>query len=162
MISLKPAVLGVVAVLACGVPLHAARQSWTHITEKTTCEALSTDFCVGAFGFTIDPRGHWTAGPSASGQTAHGRLSPSEIKRLRRVALRVTRESDLGQTCVAESVVPGVSDQVTIDLADGTNVVVYRRGLPGGLCFAGNRDTATALHDLVNQIMQRRYPKPFH
>ncbi len=136
------------------------RDSWSKVTERTACEAMNPPYCVGSYGFTVTSEGRYTVGPADSGVEVSGTLSDAERSRISADADKVASALAGGPQCDAAGAVPGVSD--TVDLTDAHDVVsrVYQLDFKG-TCYRGGRDPALRLHDDLEALMERYYPRPF-
>src|SRR5678815_2861156 len=74
-------ILAALALAACGTDTT-HESAWTQVSEHTGCEALSAQFCVGAFGFSVRADGSFTVGPAGGGQTLAGAITDSERAQL--------------------------------------------------------------------------------
>jgi len=127
------------------------------MTETTTCEAMNTTSCPGAFGFTIDSMGNFTAGPSPSGTTVKGTITPSELSALQTALGPVVESSST--SCTPGASIPGVSAQISASFTDGTQATLYSAA--GQICFRGGTSAGTALSNAFHQLLIKYYPNPF-
>jgi hypothetical protein len=148
---------------ACGMTDPVAPSgSWVLVKEQTTCEALASAYCVGAFGFTVQNDGRFTVGPADDGSTVNGALTASERAQVSSDASLVGADLTGSPQCDSTRSVAGVSDEV--DLVDprmGTVRVFDLGGTPGNTCYRGGRDHAIQLHNDLAALMSRYYPRPF-
>jgi hypothetical protein len=144
---------------ACGHDL-VHESAWRQVSEHTGCEALSPQFCVGAFGFTVRPDGAFTVGPAGGGQTLGGTLTDAERVRISADAEAVGAHLTTDLACDRTALIPGVTDR--IDLVSGglETVSVYQIN-PGAVCYRAPRDAALRLHTDLAALMAKYYPRPF-
>jgi hypothetical protein len=134
---------------------------WT-IVVKTTCEAMSPGYCLGAYGFEITSEGAFTAGPSASGRRIEGRLDPASLTNLMRATERVLADPDARETpCGPIHGIPGVSETVSIAAAGRTLALRGASGVLDPRCVSGNVADLEALFGAAHHAMSRHYPSPF-
>jgi hypothetical protein len=145
---------------ACGGPTSPDRD-WLEVKEETSCEALVPAFCVGTYGFTVHNDGRFTVGPAPNGASLTGTLSASEWTQFSAEVAAVATNLPGKQECdESPRTVPGVSDRVELLLARGGSTTVYALSA-GGTCYVGGRDRATRLHDDLDGLTSRYYPRPF-
>jgi hypothetical protein len=146
-----------------------ASASWSRVDSATACEAMVPSYCVGAYGFTIDAQGNYTAGGLAGSSQVTGQITADELKQLdadlRTIAL------DIGRSAVpacqsAGSAVPGSGDRVSITLAAGGPAYPLRQSAPAavGLEECGyDGDKVAPPHALTvfGALRQKYYPVPF-
>src|SRR5262245_6964543 len=149
------------ALAACGAP-GAPDTGFAQVSERTTCEALTARFCVGAFGFTVMSDGRFTVGPADDGSTLVGSLTGSEQAQLSADVAQISANLTGSEECDSVPSVPGVSDRVdVVDLRHGTVRVYDLGGTLGLVCYRGGRDAATRLHADLGALLARYYPRPF-
>lgn len=145
----------------CGSP-GSTDSGWAQVSERTTCEALLSRFCVGAFGFTVQSDGRFTVGPADDGTTITGALTGTELAALSADATRVSAGLPGSPQCEPVSSVPGVSDRVElVDLRQGPVLVYDLGGTPGSVCYRGGREAAIRLHADLGGLLVQHYPRPF-
>jgi hypothetical protein len=146
---------------ASGIGKAHAMEPWT-IVVKTTCEAMSPDYCQGAYGFEIASDGAFAAGPSASGRRLEGRLDPASLASLARGAERVLADPEARETpCGPIHGVPGVSETVSISAAGRTLALKGASGALDPRCVSGKLNDLQALFRAAHEAMLRHYPSPF-
>lgn len=151
-----------ISLVVLAISIHVEAAKWKSIREKTTCEAVAPGSCIGEYGFTIDANGKFIAGPAPSGLHVEGKLTPAEMKRLRKaIDEDAAKGAGLSEMCTASRAIPGSSDRLTVTSSKGRERVVYRRERPNETCFTGNRDAATKLHDVMQSLMAEHYPPHF-
>lgn len=143
--------------------------NWSRIDSATACEAMVPSYCVGAYGFSIDAQGNYTAGGLAGSKQVTGQISADELKQLdadlRTVAL------DIGRSAVpvcqnAGGAVPGSGDRVSITLVASATAYPLRQNAQAtvGLQECGyNGDALGPAHALATfgALRQKYYPVPF-
>lgn len=151
--------LASLALAACGRGT-VGESAWTQVSEHTGCEALSPQFCVGAFGFTVRSDGGFTVGPAGGGQALTGSLTDAERVQLSADAEAVATHLTTDLACDRTALIPGVTDR--IDLVSGglETVSVYQVN-PGAVCYRSPRDAALRLHADLAALMAKYYPRPF-
>jgi hypothetical protein len=149
----------VVVLSACGNP-SAPEAAWVQVAEHTRCEALSPQYCSGAFGFTVQSDGRFTVGPSDSGVSLAGSLTASERAELSTDAARVSQSLTMSAVCDPAPGVAGVGDRVDFTDSRAGAVPVYEVGI-GNVCYRAGRDEASKLHTDLVALMAKYYPRPF-
>jgi len=153
--------LAVLVLAACGGP-GAPDPGFVQVSERTTCEALQSRFCVGAFGFTVIGDGRFTVGPADDGSTRSGTLTGTELAGLTADAAQVSANLGASEQCDSVQGVPGVSDHIDlVDAGQGPVRVYDLGGTPGSVCYRGGRDAATRLHADLGGLLAKYYPRPF-
>ena len=147
------------AMSACGSP-STPDATWLQVAEHTTCEALSPQYCLGAFGFTVQSHGRFTVGPADSGATIAGSLTNLERTQLSSDAARVSASLATSPTCDAAPAVPGVGDRVDFIDSRLGSVPVYQVAV-GSVCYRAGRAETTQLHSDLTALMAKYYPRPF-
>lgn len=143
---------------ASGAPLPA----WLEISERTTCEAMQDDYCLGRYGFTIKHDGTFLAGPSPQGSKVDGRVKSSELHRLRELVVQVSASATGGERICDPGGVPGVKDQIDVTFTAGHVVRAYDLGgSVGKVCYIGSWDNARRLQQYLRKLMTQYYPIPF-
>ncbi len=143
---------------------HSAAAGWKELRERTTCEAMRSEFCVGYYGFSVSRTGGYTVGPARDGTTHTGAVTPEELDRLAALVNAVVAAMDprARPTCLTEGLVPGASDRISIVLDDDSSVDVFQAsGVPRQTCFQGGEANARALHDAIRALLLKYYPRPF-
>lgn len=134
---------------------------WKSVREQTQCEAVAPGSCIGEYGFTVDPSGHFVAGPSPSGLRVEGQLSADETRDLQRAVRFTMLQGKTAETCIASRNIPGSTERLTLTTTNGHERIIYRREAPAQLCYRGDKDTATHLHDVMQRLMAEHYPQHF-
>ena len=159
--------VGVLAALSKPLALReeasdAASPVWLEISERTTCEAMQDDYCLGRYGFTIKHDGRFLAGPSPQGSKVEGRVKSSELKRLAELVIQVSAKSANGEMVCGPGGVAGIKDQVEVTFKAGQVVRAYDLGgSVGKICYVGSWDNVRRLHQYLRNLMTRYYPIPF-
>ncbi len=152
--------LSALALLACG--MASDPPAWKQVFEQTTCEAMVPASCSGAYGFTVDSAGNYTAGPSPDGITRKGSLTSAESAALNTAASAYLDSVGESTPCQVQPSVPGVSDVVRIVNSRNTTIDVFEKGLQTiGNCVTADTSKAAALTAQVQQLRQKYYPVPF-
>jgi hypothetical protein len=161
--SMRPislaAAFAALSTAACGSP-SAPDANWVEVTEHTTCEALRPQFCLGAFGFTVQNDGHFTVGPGEGGTMVTGTVTEAERARLGVDAALVSATLTTSATCEPTQTVPGISDRVDFTDSRVGSVAVYEVGV-GSVCYRAGRDQTVKLHTDLAALMAKYYPSPF-
>ena len=132
----------------------AALPVWLEISERTTCEAMQDDYCLGRYGFTIRHDGKFLAGPSPQGTKVEGRVKSSELKRLGELVIQVSARAMSGERNCDPGGVPGIKDQVEVTLTAGQVVRAYDLGgSVGKICYVGSWDNVRRLHRYLRNLM---------
>jgi hypothetical protein len=135
---------------------------WLEISERTTCEAMQDDYCLGRYGFMIKHDGRFLAGPSPQGSRVEGRVKSSELKRLGALVVQISASATNEERLCDPGGVPGIKDQVDVTLTAGQVVRAYDLGgSVGNLCYVGSWDNARRLHQYLRKLMTQYYPIPF-
>jgi hypothetical protein len=143
---------------ASGAPLPV----WLEISERTTCEAMQDDHCLGRYGFTVKHDGTFLAGPSPHGRKVDGRVKSSELHRLGELVVQVSASATNGERICDPGGVPGIKDQVDVTFTIGQVVRAYDLGgSVGKICYVGSWDNARRLHQYLRKLMTQYYPVPF-
>jgi hypothetical protein len=129
----------------------------TQVKEVTTCEVLNPANCVGQFGFSIDSKGNFTAGPSPTGKTVTGAITSAELSALQAALAPLVQSSSM--TCDNQGGVPGVSDTISASFTDGSQSDLFT--FSGQSCFLGDTADGMAFRDLFHQLLKKYYPNPF-
>jgi hypothetical protein len=144
---------------ACSSPTG-PDSSWVTVSEHTACEALSPQYCVGAFGFTVQSDGRFTVGPSDDGATLSGNVSSSELLGLQADAALVAASLTEASVCNATPTIPGVADRLELTEPGQGAVPVYEVRA-GSTCYRAGRAPTAKLHDDLTALMEIYYPRPF-
>ena len=144
---------------ACGNP-SAPDASWVQVKEQTACEALSPQYCTGAFGFTVASDGRYTVGPADGGATLTGSITAGERTQLSADAALVSTSLTTNAICDPSPRIPGIGDRVDLVDSRAGTVPVYEVGV-GSICYRAGRDAALRLHTDLAAVMARYYPRPF-
>jgi hypothetical protein len=147
------------------MPASAAAQSpesrWSNVSEKTSCEAMNPQQCVGNHGFTVQPDGTYTVGPDEFGTSESGRISSEELDKLNTDADGLLGTySGAAPNCFLQPGVPGISDQVDLAAGISFSVQAYKK-TANRLCVEGDSNSALALHDDLHALLLEYYPRPF-
>jgi hypothetical protein len=143
---------------ASGAPLPV----WLEISERTTCEAMQDDYCLGRYGFTIKHNGTFLAGPSPHGSKVEGRVKPSELQRLGKLVVQVSARSTNEERICDPGGVPGIKDQIDVTFTAGHVIRAYDLGgSVGKICYIGSWDNVHSLHQYLRKLMTQYYPIPF-
>jgi hypothetical protein len=159
--------IGILAALGKPLALReeasdAALPVWLEISERTACEAMQDDYCLGRYGFTIQHDGRFVAGPSAQGSKVEGRVKSTELKRLGELVMQVSASTTHGERVCDPGGVPGIKDQVDVTFTAGQVVRAYDLGgSVGKLCYVGSWDNVSRLHQYLRKLMTQYYPLPF-
>ena len=148
------------ATTAVAAPAKKAAR-WKSVRVKTTCEAVAPGSCIGEYGFTVDPSGYFVAGPSPAGLRVEGQLSADESNGLQRAVRFAILQGQNAETCIASHNIPGSTERLTLTTTNGHERIIYRREAPAQLCYRGDKDTATHLHDVMQRLMAEHYPQHF-
>jgi hypothetical protein len=149
-----------------GVPSPAPSTSnWNAVSEKTACEAVVSNDCVGVYGFTVMNDGSYVIGPAPNGQTLQGTLPSSEFTTINQDATAVSGET-LGTnfTCTSSQSIPGVQDMLgVLFLGQASATVVYQQEVlsQGSNCYLGAGSQALQLHSDMHTLLNTHYPVPF-
>ena len=155
------ALVYVVLLLVCGCgaskqPTHTVAEV-AQVKEVTTCELVNPVDCVGQFGFAIDNSGNFTAGPSPSGKTVTGSITPGELSSLQAALGPVVQGASM--SCDSQAAVGGVSDTISAAFIDGSHENLFT--FSGQSCFLGASTSGMAFRDLFHQLLTKYYPNPF-
>ena len=134
--------------------------TWTEVSERTGCEALNPQFCVGAYGFTVRSDGSYTVGPAGGGETLTGSVTGDERTRLSADAVAAAASITEQTSCDRTALVPGVADRVDLVAVPAGTVPVYQVN-PGAICYRAAREASYTLHDDLAALMRKYYPRPF-
>jgi hypothetical protein len=144
------------------VALRTPSPPWVEISERTACEAMQDDYCLGRYGFTIKQDGAFLAGPSPPGRTVEGRLKSWELQQLAELIGQVSADATNQEKICGQGAVSGPKDQIDVTFADGHIVRAYDFGSrPGQVCYIGGRDNVRLLHEHLRTLMTQYYPVPF-
>lgn len=127
------------------------------VKEVTTCEIVSPASCAGQFGFAIDSKGNFTAGPSSTGKIVTGAITPDELSALQMALGPMVQSSRMN--CDNQTPVGGVSDKISASFTDGTEADLFTFG--ASTCFLGDMTNGMAFRDLFHQLLAKYYPNPF-
>ena len=130
------------------------------VAEHTSCEALRPQYCVGAFGFTVQSDGRFTVGPADNGATVTGSITSSELMHLLADAAPVSASLTDRPLCDAAPTIPGVTDRLDLTEPGQGAVPVYQVGT-GSVCYRAGREQTSKLHDDLAALMATYYPRPF-
>jgi hypothetical protein len=152
------ALIGIFLLAGCGGNLmtHSVAQV-AQVSEVTACEALSPASCAGLFGFAIDNMGNFTAGPSPTGKTVTGAITPAELSSLQAALGPLVQSSSMH--CDNQSSIPGVGDKISASFTDGSQADLFV--MNGQTCFRSDQAHAAAFSDLFHQLLTKYYPNPF-
>lgn len=159
--------VGLLAALGKPLPLRgqgsgAPLPEWLAVSERTRCEAMQDDYCLGRYGFTIKHDGTFLAGPSPHGSKVDGRVKASELHRLGELVAQVSASATNGKRTCDPGGVAGIKDQVDVTCAAGHVVRAYDLGgSVGKICYLGSRDDVRRLHQYLRRLMSQYYPVPF-
>jgi hypothetical protein len=134
---------------------------WKSVRVQTTCEAVAPGSCIGEYGFSINPAGHFIAGPSPAGLRVEGELPTDENRDLQRAVRYAVHQDKTAESCISSHNIPGSTERLTITMASGRELVVYRREAPAQFCYRGDHDIALHLHDVMQRLMAEHYPPHF-
>jgi len=138
---------------------------WDSIGETAACEAMNPQYCRGAFGFVIDRRGGWRAGPTPTNTVRSGTLDQVELAALSNAIH--ARLATLPPGCTAISgrapgapVIAGVRTVETLTLTDGRRIDIGGPGdvLPHPCPAPIESDTVRARFEA---LLAKYYPLPF-
>jgi hypothetical protein len=133
---------------------------WLETKERTTCEAMQDDYCLGRNGFTIKHDGGFIAGPSDLGSKAVGRIKPRELQQLRELIEHLSQSLPNGKRTCEPGGLVGIKDQLDITLMTGFVARVYDLGIDS-TCYLGTKTHARQFHAYMRSLMKRYYPIPF-
>ena len=134
---------------------------WKSVRVKTACEAVAPGSCIGEYGFSVSPAGHFIAGPSPAGLRVEGELPADENRDLQRAVRYAVHQGKTPERCISSHNIPGSTERLTIMMANGRELVVYRREAPAQFCSRGDHDIAVHLHDVMQRLMAEHYPPHF-
>ena len=184
--QLKPLFLFVVLACSGGDPTVSATEAvaappsgWSRVAERTTCDPLRPQDCLGAYGFSVSAEGRYTAGPDpVTGRVSTGPLTSAELAALdAAIAAVVPREGermvpvpppltciDRGETMPLSTAspelalhpvsLPGMGDVVDVEAA-GKLEDVYDLG-ESRVCYLGAG--GLAVHATLHALMSKYYP----
>jgi hypothetical protein len=136
--------------------------TWLEVSERTACEAMQDEQCVGRYGFTIRRGGTFVAGGSGGSRTIEGKLALQELQKLDLLIRAASTSARSGERTCRKGGLPGIRDQVDLTFADGTVIRLYDLGgQVGQACCVGSWDRVGRLHDYLRRLMSRYYPVPF-
>jgi hypothetical protein len=160
-------IIGILAALGKPLALREAASGaplpvWLEISERTTCEAMQDDYCLGRYGFTIKRDGTFLAGPSPYGRIVDGRVKSSELHRLGELVVQVSASATNGERICDPGGVPGIKDQIDVTFTTRHVVRAYDLGgSVGKICYIGSWDNVHRLHQTLRKLMTQYYPVPF-
>ena len=132
------------------------------VSVTTTCEAMISKYCKGAFGYTIAANGSWTAGPDpATGRAYNGELTSQEWSELRNLVKHFfAAKPNTNYTCPVRPIVPGISETIIVKVPGEPDVTL--RGLGGKIDLnCGAAVSGSPLFKKSDELMQRYYPEKF-
>jgi hypothetical protein len=136
--------------------------TWLEVSERTACEAMQEEYCVGRYGFTIHHDETFVAGGFGSGRTIEGKIASQELQQLSLLIREASRGALGAEQMCSKGGLPGIKDQVDLTFKDGTVVRIYDLGgRVGQVCYVGNWDKVRRLHGYLRSLMSRYYPVPF-
>ena len=135
---------------------------WLEVSERTACEAMQDQYCVGRYGFTIHHDGTFVVGASGGVGTTQGKITPQELQRLGSLIGEASPSALGGERTCNKGGLPGIKDQVDLTLASGAVVRIYDLGgRVGEVCYIGKWDNVHKLHQYLRALMSRYYPVPY-
>ena len=143
------------------VPPSPPSGSWLKMKNKTTCEAMQNEFCVGFFGLSVAYSGEYSVGPTPEGVMLNGQITPDELIKLRSEADLVASGNTQGPpACIPSSSIPGLSDLVTLVLPDSSSVQVFSQSA-SSICFLNDVAADRQLQADLSSLTNKYYPRPF-
>jgi hypothetical protein len=137
-----------------------ASEIWLEARERTACEAMQDDYCLGRYGFAINHDGTFVAGPSNQGTKTEGRIEMGELLRLGELIEHLSKSLLAGRRACDSGGLVGIKDQVDLTLATGFVARLYELG-NGRICYLGSKVSAKEFHSYVRSLMTKYYPIPF-
>lgn len=135
---------------------------WAEVSERTACEAMQDEYCVGRYGFTIRHDGMFVAGAYGGGGVTEGKINPQELQQLGSLIGQASASALGGERTCSKGGLPGIKDQVDLTFAGGAVVRIYDLGgRVGEVCHVGSWDNVHRLHQYLRALMTRYYPVPF-
>lgn len=154
-----------IGVLAVSEPLAAPvtpPATWLEVSERTTCEAMQDEYCVGRYGFTIHHDGIFVAGGFGDGRTIEGKIASKELQQLSLLIRDASRNALGGEQACSKGGLPGIKDQIDLTFKDGAVLRIYDLGgRVGQVCYVGDWHRVSRLHGYLRSLMSRYYPVPF-
>ena len=135
---------------AVGATTAPAVAAWLSISEETRCEAMRSEYCLGAFGFRVHADGSYETGyrPGATSHTAgSGQLAADDLAALKRAIADASPRASSWKATDADKHMPGMSDDVTLAFSDG-----HAQRVPA---------TESGLRDLMKTLLKKYYPIPY-
>lgn len=137
-----------------------ATEIWLETKERTACEAMQSDYCLGRNGFAIKHDGTFIAGPSDQGIKTEGRIEMRELLELGELIEQLSETLPGEQRSCEPGGIVGIKDQLDVTLATGFVARVYELG-NGRICYLGGKDTVQRFHNYMRSLMTKYYPIPF-
>ena len=128
------------------------------VSVVASCEAMSKEYCPGAYGFRITEPGVFVAGPSPEGRAHNGQAVKTPLFALARRALADPANSSVA--CPMLGPIPGTRETVTVSLKDKTLLLKGEAGTLDWRC-GGSIDTLAKLFKAADGALWRHYPVPF-
>jgi hypothetical protein len=128
------------------------------VSVVASCEAMSKEYCPGAYGFRIIEPGVFVAGPSPEGRARNGQAVETLLFALARRALADPANSSVA--CPMLGPIPGTRETVTVSLKDKTLLLKGEAGTLDWRC-GGSIDTLAKLFKAADGALWRHYPVPF-
>jgi hypothetical protein len=148
--------------LAAGAGPTLTPAAWLEVSERTSCEAVQDEYCVGRYGFTIRHDGTVIAGGPGGGRTVEGKITLPELEKIDSLIRAASSSARGGERTCRKDGLPGIRDQVDLTFPDGKVLrICDLGGQVGQVCCVGNWDRVRQLHDYLRGLMRRYYPVPF-
>lgn len=134
-------------------------QSWSEVHEEFFNDAIAPQDCEFPWKFTVENDGHFIAGPCVSGASrTRGSITAAELTELSRRVDRVARGNIGTQTCEPFGAI--AEDEVTLTLVSNRVFTVWELNLTSrSFCFRNGRENTNALHEYLNTLMRKYYPR---
>jgi hypothetical protein len=144
------------------VPSIGPAAAWLQVSERTACEAMLDDYCLGRYGFAINSDGTFVAGPSREGRKIEGRIPQHELQQLGALIRQLPASASNEERRSNKGGLPGIKDQIDLALASGSVVRIYDLGgSVGEIRYIGRWDNVNRLHRYLHKLMTQYYPVPF-
>jgi hypothetical protein len=143
-------------------PALPAASAWLEVRERTACEAMRDEYCVGRYGFAVERGGKFVAGGFGGSRTIEGTLALPDLHKLDSLIREAYSSARSGVQVCRQGGLPGIRDQVDLTFTDGRAIRLYDLGgQVGKVCCVGSWDRVRRLHDHLRRLMNRHYPVPF-
>lgn len=141
----------------------ATTSNWT-FQFISKCPTLSSEKCVGSYGFTLKSNGTYQIGPGPNGETLTGPITADELKNLTSLLISLPSKEALEDVKGKENCVPApqleTTDLIQFNLSDKEIGKIHSS--KAELCYTSFSQTiAVQLEGLIHGLAIKYYPEIF-